>query len=361
MSHNELRPLDLTDQFFHSSLTDTYADLEKHYATDSWNDVGKNIYGCIKQIYILKKANRKLKVLLSIGGWTLSTNFPAAAATVTSRTRFANTAVQFVKDLGLDGLDIDWEYPTDATQAANYVLLLASIRSALDTYAQQFAPGYHFLVTVASPAGPSNYNIMKLKAMDAYLDAWHLMAYDFSGSWDTIAGHDANLYPSNSNPSSTPYSADRAVSDYIAAGIDPSKIVLGMPLYGRSFQATTGIGKPFNGVGSGSWESGVWDYKALPKPGATVSYDSQSVAAYSFDGNSKELISYDTPQVVRAKSDYIKSKGLGGGMWWETSGDKTGADSLISTIAGSFGNLEGSQNNLNYPGSVYDNLRAGMV
>lgn len=334
--------------------------MQKHYATDSWNDVGNNVYGCIKQLYILKKTNRQFKVLLSIGGWTYSTNFAAAASTDTTRSTFASTAVAFVRDLGLDGIDIDWEYPASDTEAANFVLLLAAVRSALDAYAAQYTPGFHYLITVASPAGPTNYNILHMSAMNAYLDAWHLMAYDYAGSWDTTSGHDANLYPSTSNPTSTPFNTQQAISAYIAAGVPASNIVMGIPLYGRSFEATTGIGQPYTGVGSGSWEDGIWDYKVLPKAGATVITDSEAGATYSYDASTQELISFDTVAEAQLKATYIETNGMGGAMYWEASGDRNDSSSLIGTVASSFGSLESSQNQLSYPASQYANMVAGM-
>ncbi|KAI1395516.1 glycoside hydrolase family 18 protein [Hypoxylon fuscum] len=342
--------------------SDTYADLEKHYDGDSWNDVGTNAYGCVKQLYKLKQANRHLKVLLSIGGWTYSTNFAAAASTDATRTTFAQTAVALMRDWGFDGLDIDWEYPADDTEASNMIALLQAIRTEQDAQSAQ-SGNYHFLLTAAVPAGPTNYNKLHLSEMAGLLDHFNLMAYDYAGSWDTTSGHQANLYPNAQNPVATPFSTDAAITAYINGGVPASKIVLGMPLYGRSFESTDGIGQPYTGIGTGSWEAGVWDYKVLPKAGATEQYDDVSGATYSYDSSAKELISYDNVDMINRKVTYLQGKSLGGSMFWEASGDRTDSGSLIAAsfnAQGGSGSLDQSQNCLSYPNSQYDNIKANL-
>jgi len=168
--------------------------------------------------------------------------------------------------------------------------------------------------------------------MDLYLDFWSLMAYDYAGSWDTRADHQANLYPSTSLPTCTPFSTSKAVEYYTAHGVPASRIVLGLPLYGRAFTSTEGPGHAFSGTGEGSWEQGVWDYKALPKDGAVERVDGEVGASFSYDKERKVMVSYDNVEMARRKVRFIRQNGLGGGMWWESSADKAGEGSLIATV-----------------------------
>ncbi|KAK4034506.1 glycoside hydrolase [Parachaetomium inaequale] len=341
-------------------LSDTYADTDKHYPGDSWNDIGTNVYGCAKQLFLLKKSHRQLKTLLSIGGWTYSPTFPAAASTPATRALFASSAVRLLADLGFDGLDIDWEYPANPNEAANFLLLLQAVRSALDAYAAQHAPGYRFLLTIASPAGPSNYAHLPLAEISRTIDFFNLMAYDYAGPWSAVSAHQANLFPVTPN-ATTPFSTDAAVSAYLAAGVPPAKIVLGMPIYGRSFANTAGLGQSYQGVGQGSWEQGVWDYKVLPRPGAEVVYDAVAGATYSYDAAAREMVSFDTVDMVVRKVGYLKGKGMGGSMFWEASADRVGEGSLMGASFGALGGVEQGGNLLSYPDSRYDNVRAGFA
>jgi chitinase len=295
------------------------------------------------------------------GGWTYSASFAVPASIATGRAQFASSAVSLIKDYGFDGLDIDWEYPKSQAEAKDFVLLLQACREAMDAYSSSLSSPHHFELTVACPAGPQNYKIMDIAAMDKYLDFWNLMAYDYAGSWDQLAGHQANLKPSRSNADATPFNTEEAVGYYRKKGVPAEKIVLGMPLYGRAFENTDGLGKPFSGVGEGSWENGVFDFKALPLSGAEERFDEEARATYSYDPARRHLVTYDTPSMVREKAEWIKKNGLGGGMWWESSADQTGEQSLIGNVAAILGALEDTKNCVNYPHSKFENVRKGFV
>ncbi|KAF4344462.1 endochitinase 1 [Fusarium beomiforme] len=336
--------------------SDSYADTDRLYAGD--NGGGKNVYGCVKQLYILKKKNRNLKVLLSIGGWNNSPDLATGVSTQARRKKFISSAIKLITDWGFDGIDVDWEYPSNSQEARNYVLILSGLRKALDQYSKDNKLNYHFMLTVATSAGPASYKIMDLKGMNPWIDAWHLMAYDYAGSWDTTTGHQANVFISKKNPLSTKLGTDNTINDYLAAGVPPNKILVGMPLYGRSFLNTAGLGKSYSGVGGNS--EGTYLYKDLPQSGAKVTYNADLIATSSYESKKRELVTYDDLKSGQAKASYINQRNLGGAFFWEASGDKVGSQSIVSGVKRTLGTLETVKNLLKYPTSVYDNIRAGM-
>lgn len=350
-------------------LSDVWADKDIHYPGDSWNDSGNNLYGNFKAIYNLKKTNRNLKVLLSIGGWTYSPTFHPIVVSPLLRARFVESSIKLLEDYGLDGLDVDYEYPSNDEQARGYVELLRELRVGLDRHAHSKGTNYRFLLTIAAPCGPDHYKKLHVKEMDKHLDFWNMMAYDFSGSWDQIANHQANVFGG-------PISAAESIHWYINQGVARSKIVIGMPLYGRSFANTRGPGTPSNGVGGGSWEQGVYDYRALPLPGSCLFRDEKALASWTYNYETKEMVSFDSEEVAKWKGQWIKKEGLGGSMFWELSGDKgstregmeggVGKDpqpgqSLVKLVKEAMGGLKHEKNWLDYEQSQFDNMRKGMT
>ncbi|GKT56596.1 chitinase 1 [Colletotrichum tofieldiae] len=347
--------------------SDPWADTGKPFGNDSTKEPGRNAYGLVKQLYLKKMANRNMKVILSIGGSNWSPKFASVAANDACRANFVSSAVNLVADWlmliwkGMDGVDLNWEYPNTNETNTNCVKMLTDLRKGLDDYSTMHANGYHFTLSFPAPAGPQNYRAFNFRAMDKSLDFWSLMAFDFAGPWENTTGHQANVYRSRLYPLSTKASIERAVEDYINGGVAPGKINLGMPLYGRAFSNTQGLGKPYHGQPNGSLgQSGIWLYKDLPRPGAKVFWDNVAKATYSYDNTTRQLVSFDNMKSAKYKQGYIKKKGLGGAMFWEASGDKPGRQSIVHITATGMGRLEISKNLLSYPISQYANIRNGM-
>ncbi|RHY62676.1 hypothetical protein DYB30_009585 [Aphanomyces astaci] len=361
-------------------LYDTWAATDKRFIDhgDSWNDLGKkNVYGSFGQANKLKKQFRGTKFGLSIGGWTLSDKFSGIANSDVGRRNFARSAVGMMLDLGLDFIDLDWEYPVEGgnpqpavphrpDDIAHYVALLQAIRDEFKALA------FPAELSIASPVGPDNYRHWDFKAMCALVDHVNVMAYDLSGSWSEYTDHQANLYEDPTHPPGLKYSVDKAVQDYIKGGCPSNKIVLGMPLYGRSFENTDGLYGQFKAPSNqGSWVAGngdgagVWDFKALPLPGAVEYYDNKLVAAYSYNPDTRTFVSYESPSSLEAKLAYIHQHKLGGAMFWAGDADAPAgsARSLITQTFTTFGkdNMDFHENNLEYPTSQYDNIRNSSI
>ncbi|KAF2026823.1 hypothetical protein EK21DRAFT_92071 [Setomelanomma holmii] len=359
-------------------LTDSYADVGKHYPTNSWSEGGNNIYGLLKQLGLLKQRNRNLKVMLSIGGWTyINTNkhLDPVGASATAIATFANGFVNMIKNYGFDGIDIDWEYPQSIDQGKQFLALLKAVRAGLDAYANILGQdkGYaaeakpKFLLSIAAPAGETNCeSFLPLKDVGSVVDFVNLMAYDYAGSCDPTTGHSANLAPSLSNLKPTPYNTAAVVRAYLSSGVPASKLNLGMPLYGHAFTHTSGLGEPYSGTSPGSFEAGIYDFKDLPLKGATEYFGAEAYAMYGYDNSTSMLVSYDTVPMALTKVDFLRKMGLGEAMWWEVSGDKVGSGSIISNVvnalAGTNGNgIESQANWIYFPDSSYDNVKSGFA
>lgn len=215
------------------------------------------------------------------------------------------------------------------------------------------------LVAAVSP-NQDHYQYLSIADMDPLLDYWVMMGYDYSGSFSRTSAHASNIYASNSS-NITPFSTHDGIVAY-KKYVNASKMVLGMPLHAHDFLNTDGLGYGYSGNSRGSWpdpsdqvDSGVWDYKvslslyrctalirikSLPSNETSiVSADKNLVASWAYCGQSRKLVSFDSPQIARLKAEYIMKPNLWGAMWWEISGDKPSGDtdSLIDSVLGVLG------------------------
>lgn len=286
--------------------------------------------GKIHLLKEIKAKNPHLKTLISIGGWGAD-GFSDAALTDESRTLFADTAVEFMKEYGFDGVDIDWEYPCSSAAGIvsrpedkqNFTLLLKKTREKLDEEGKR--DNKHYLLTIAAGAGQYFIDGTEMDLAQHYLDFINLMTYDFATGVDKVTGHHTNLYESRICPG---HSSEKAVNLFMAQGIPASKLILGVAFYGRAWSGVdsknNGLGQPGTpGVKNISTSYANISANLVNKNGFTRYWDGDAKAPYLYNGDI--FITYDDEESVGYKVDYIKKTGLGGAMFWEYSSDKTGA------------------------------------
>lgn len=283
-----------------------------------------NAKGSQESLKRIHRVHPDIKLLLSVGGWGAD-GFSQAAMTKEGREKLADSAAALTVEYGLDGIDIDWEYPGSSLSGIqshrddrkNFTLLLKTLREKLDLACSGR------MLTIA--AGGDTYFTMQtnLEEVSRYVDYVQLMTYDLQGGFQKVTGHHAALYPGRNNLIDS--CVDKAVRVFGAAGLPEEKMVVGVPFYSRKWKGVKGGG---DGLGQEAKTTGGYgpDYGSLTKYNEKKGYrrywDQEARVPYLFDGST--FISYEDQESLTGKIAYIKEKGLGGIMFWEYRCDPTG-------------------------------------
>lgn len=274
------------------------------HVTNSFNGVRIDNEERLKSIVALKKTNPSLNISLSIGGWG-SGRFSEMAGDENNRKQFAADCQRVVKEFNLDGIDIDWEYPTSdmgkisssPDDTRNFTLLMNDIREAI---------GSKKLLTLASSASAK---YIDFKAIISYVDFVNIMGYDMG----MPPQHHAALFRSEHAGGIT---SEEAINKHIEAGIPANKLVLGMPLYGKGDRKAIGI----------------VNYNSLERQGNyAVKWDDVAKVPYLVNSQGEMIYTYENPKSLELKCEYILKRNLLGGMYWAYD-DDDGEATLLKTV-----------------------------
>ena len=326
----------------------------------------------LRALVALKRKHPRFKVVASVGGWNWSNRFSDLADAPAARASFVASSVRLMRRFGLDGVDIDWEYPGEAgvpcvagavcarpADKQNFILLARELRAAFDAAGK--ADRKHYGITIAA-GGNANY-VSGSSGGDAggadgpwiaelarSLDWINIMAYDFHMPWERHSGHHAALAADARDPAAaSAFHASGAVRRYLAAGVAAHQLVLGVPFYGYGWkgcapgpdgdgQYQACDGGVTDGIGGGN----SYGFGDLLKQGKlTPAFDggngyrrywnAAAGAPYLYHPADGIWISYEDPASLRDKARYIKAQGLRGAMFWELSAD--GGQRLLRALS----------------------------
>ncbi|HVZ82541.1 MAG TPA: glycoside hydrolase family 18 protein [Terracidiphilus sp.] len=281
----------------------------------------------------LRQQKPSLQVLISVGGWLGCAGFSDAVLTPESRAIFEDSAMEFIEKYDLDGLDIDWEYPGlpgagnryRPEDKQNFTALIEELRGRFD--AQTKKTHRRLYLTIAAGADPDYLEHTEMGRVARSLDDVNLMTYDmYEADGKTPSGNHAALYADPADPRHV--SADASVRGFEAAGVPANKIVLGVPFYGHVWTDVPDVnhglfqpGKPpVNGFGS-------YDIirTTLLGHGYTRYWDEASKAPYLYNPEQRIFVSYEDPESLAFKCDYVRAHKLAGIMFWSYLDDSSGA------------------------------------
>ena len=347
------------------ALYDEFAAIDKSFPGDTWDQPYRGLINQINNVY--KPQYPHLKTMISVGGWTLSGRFSDVALTVESRSIFAESCVQFIRDYNFDGVDIDWEYPVEGGLASNvyrpedgvnYTLLLQELRDQLDVAGDE--DGVYYELSIAAPAGFDKVRHLECDRLGEILDFINVMTYDMRGAWDfSKTGHHAPLFANPAEPGdpeiAEKYTVDFALRQFLDQGVDPAKLVMGVPFYGRAWGGVVdsengGLFAAAGSVPAGTWDdwssgaTGVNDFDAgttgrdgivqlLASGSYTRYWDDVAKVPYLYSPTAfgGHFVSYEDEESLAHKLAYLQNLGLGGVMYWEITADRD--EALVYLIA----------------------------
>jgi chitinase len=256
------------------------------------------------------------KLLLSLGGWNAGPSyFTDVASTPEKRIAFAENVKSFLVEKKLDGIDIDWEYPT-GQDLTNFPLLMQQLKTTL---------GSNYLVTAAVHCTIAKYN-NNVEDLGKALDYIFIMSYDLHGNWDAAAtglNFNAPLNPTHTDG----FGIVNQMKQWIGAGVPASKLMVGVPYYGLQY-TMTGSGTTPNSPTSGCqvivYNTVCSNFKS--GSGWTVAFDNNAATSYMHQGTT--WISMESPQSIRAKADLANSLNLAGAFTWSLDQDDSSGNCL---------------------------------
>ena len=288
-----------------------------------------------------KKNHPHLKVMVACGGWGGSGGFSEMAASPENRKKFVESAVRFIQDYQLDGLDIDWEYPGMLgnnnpylpEDRENFTALMRELREVMD------GTGKKLVLTFASAGWENYYKHVELLEVMKYVDYMNIMTYDNVGGGTPYTAHHTNLgwvKPSDleGTPALSiteeigydlePRSAEKIISFCMEKGVDPAQIVIGGAFYGKGWKGVPPANNGLYQPNEGTWRNVPYAMIAEEyenKNGFIKYWDPIAKAPYLYNTEEKLFLSYEDRQSIKLKTEYAIKSGLGGIMFWQLRGD----------------------------------------
>ncbi|KAL2338488.1 hypothetical protein Fmac_012934 [Flemingia macrophylla] len=277
-----------------------------------------------------------VSTLLSISGANADASvFATIASDAAARASFINSTIAVARTFGFHGVDLDWEFPRTASQMGDMGKLFAEWRAAISAEAAATrrkplllsAAVYYAVDYFLSETTSLRYPV---DSINDNLDWVNVMSYDLNGPWSNRTGPPSGLFDPRSN-----LSVGFGLGSWIRAGVRPNKVVMGLPLYGRTWQlrdpSVHGIGAPAVGPGPGS-DGAMAFFQVLEfnnQTGANVVYDDETASVYSYSGS--YWVGYDDPVTVTVKIGFAQARSLRGYFFWAAGLDTS--DWKISTQA----------------------------